>query len=185
MDELRAVEKSISELKTIQKRLKKVLQNREWTLTHEIPRLEAIIKGKEDENNSLQIELQKYKSELDKKIVQLKKIISLFDKTKTDKQQLEEENEMLRSNIKKIKSDYLYRSLTAKTQFYEERIKQLEGKFYLQEKARLGNFKYFDKMVDQFRQSLLLEIATLKERNKTLERMNDELLKENIQLRKS
>ena len=46
MDELRAIEKSISELKTIQNRLKKVLKNREWILTHEIPRLKAFIKAK-------------------------------------------------------------------------------------------------------------------------------------------
>lgn len=185
MDELRAVEKSISELKTIQNRLKKILKKREWPLTHEIPRLETIIKDKEDEITSLQMELQEYKSELESKLIQLEKMKSLLDKTKADMQQLEEENEKLRSNIKELKSDYLYRSLTAKTHFYEERIKQLKEKMSIQEKVRLGNFRNFDIMVDQYTKSLLLEIATLEKRNITLERTNDELLKENIHLRKS
>lgn len=61
MDELRAIEKTTAELKTIQNRLKKLLLNREWIVSYEIPRFEATLKEKERENVSLQTELQKMK----------------------------------------------------------------------------------------------------------------------------
>ena len=185
MDEIRAVNKSISELKTIQNRLKKVLKNREWVLSYEIPRLEAIIKEKDDEIKSLQNGLRHLKGELESKIARLEEVTSLFDKARIDKQRLEKENKTLRSKIRELKSDYLYRSLTAKTQFYEEKNKQLKEKIALMEKAKLGNYMNLEDLVDKYRQSLLLEIATLESRNKTLEKINDDLLKDNIELRKS
>ena len=185
MDELKSVEKSISELKTIQNRLKKLLKDREWTLSYELPRLVAIIENKKVENESQQIELKKLKSKMDSKKDRLKKMRSLIEKTQIEKQQFEKENEKLRSKILELKSDYLYRSHTAKTQFYEEKFKQLKVRIDIQEKLQNGNFMNFDKIVNDYRQSLLLEIETLERRNKTLEKMNEELLKENNKLRKN
>ena len=184
MDEIKAIEKSVSELKTIQNRLKKALKDREWTLSHEIPRLETIVKEKESEIESFLNELNQLKSELELKRSRLKEMQSQFDESKNDKRQLEKENETLRAEIKELKSDYLYRSLTAKNQFLEEKLEQLKGKMAVQEKAALGNYKDFEKIVAQYRHSLGLEISMLERRNQELEKMNDELLKENIRLRK-
>lgn len=184
MDEIRAIEKSVSELKTIQNRLKKALKDREWALSHEIPRLEAAVKDKESENESLLNELNQLKSELESKKSRLIEMQSQFDESKNEKRQFEKENEKLRSEIKELKSDYLYRSLKAKNQFLEEKLDQLRGKMAVQEKAALGNYKDFEKIVAQYRHSLGVEIKTLERRNKELEKMNDELLKVNIKLRK-
>ena len=184
MDEIKAIEKSVSELKTIQNRLKKALKDRDWALSHEIPRLEAIVKEKESEIESLLNGLNQLKSELESKNNRLKEMQSQFNECKNEKKQFEEENKKLREEIKELKSDYLYRSLSAKNQFLEEKFDQLKGKMAVQEKAALGNYKDFEKIVAQYRHSLGSEIKTLERRNKELEKMNDELLKENIKLRK-
>lgn len=184
MDEIKGIEKSVSELRTIQNRLKKALKGREWALSHEIPRMEAIVKEKESEIKSLLNELNQLKSESESKRSRLKEMQSQFDESKNEKRQLEEENKKLRAEIKELKSDYLYRSLTAKNQFLEEKLNQLKGKMTIQEKAALGNYKDFEKIVAQYRHSLGLEISMLERRNQELEKMNDELLKENIRLRK-
>lgn len=184
MDEIRAIEKSVSELKTIQNRLKKALKDREWALSYEIPRLEAIVKEKESEIESLQNERNQLKNELESKRSQLKEMQSQFDESKNEKRQSEMENEKLRAEIKELKTDYLYRSLTAKNQFLEEKLNQLKTKFAIQENVALGNYKDRDKIIAQFRHTYGQEIEKLEKRNKELEKMNDELLKENINLRK-
>ena len=184
MDEIRAIEKTVSELKTIQNRLKKAFKDREWDLSHEIPLLEAVVKDKESEIESLLNEVNQLKSELELKSSRFKEIQSQFDENKKEKRQFEEENEKLRTEIKELKTDYLYRSLKTKNQFLEEKLDQLKGKLAVQEKAALGNYKDFEKIVAQYRHSLGGEIKTLERRNKELEKMNDELLKENIKLRK-
>ena len=184
MDEIRAIEKTVSELKTIQNRLKKVLKDREWALSHEIPRLEAIIKEKESEIESLLNSLSQLKIESESKNNRLKEMQSQYDESKKERRQFEEDNKKLREEIIELKSDYLYRSLSAKNQFLEEKLDQLKGKMAVQEKAALGNFKDFEKIVAQYRHSLSVEIKTLERRNKELEKMNGELLKENVNLRK-
>jgi len=184
MDEIRAIEKTVSELKTIQNRLKKVLKDREWALSHEIPRLEAIIKEKESEIESLLNSLSQLKIESESKNNRLKEMQSQYDESKKERRQFEEDNKKLREVIIELKSDYLYRSLSAKNQFLEEKLDQLKGKMAVQEKAALGNYKDFEKIVAQYRHSLGVEIKTLERRNKELEKMNGELLKENVNLRK-
>ena len=184
MDEIRAIEKTVSELKTIQNRLKKVLKDREWALSHEIPRLEAIIKEKESEIESLLNSLSQLKIESESKNNRLKEMQSQYDESKKERRQFEEDNKKLREEIIELKSDYLYRSLSAKNQFLEEKLDQLKGKMAVQEKAALGNFKDFEKIVAQYRHSLSVEIKTLERRNKELKKMNGELLKENVNLRK-
>ena len=184
MDEIRAIEKTVSELKTIQNRLKKVLKDREWALSHEIPRLEAIIKEKESEIESLLNSLSQLKIESESKNNRLKEMQSQYDESKKERRQFEEDNKKLREEIIELKSDYLYRSLSAKNQFLEEKLDQLKGKMAVQEKAALGNYKDFEKIVAQYRHSLSVEIKTLERRNKELEKMNGELLKENVNLRK-
>ena len=81
MDEIRAIEKTVSELKTIQNRLKKVLKDREWALSHEIPRLEAIIKEKESEIESLLNSLSQLKIESESKKNRLKEMQSQYDES--------------------------------------------------------------------------------------------------------
>ena len=184
MDEIRAIEKTVSELKTIQNRLKKVLKDREWALSHEIPRLEAIIKEKESEIESLLNSLSQLKIESESKNNRLKEMQSQCDESKKERRQFEEDNKKLREEIIELKSDYLYRSLSAKNQFLEEKLDQLKGKMAIQEKAALGNYKDFEKIVAQYRHSLGVEIKTHERRNKELEKMNGELLKENVNLRK-
>lgn len=45
IDEIKAIEKSVSGLKTIQNRLKKILKERNWAISTEIPRLEGVIEN--------------------------------------------------------------------------------------------------------------------------------------------
>ena len=184
MDEIRAIEKTVSELKTIQNRLKKALKDREWALSHEIPRLETVVKDKDSEIESLLNKLNQLKNELESKRSRFKEMQSQFDESKNEKRQFEKENEKLRAEIKELKSDFLYRSLKAKNQFLEEKLDQLKGKFAIQENAALGNYKDKENIIAQYRYTLGQEIERLEKRNKELEKMNDELLKENIKLRK-
>lgn len=184
MDELKAIEKTVSELKTIQNRLIKVHKEKDWALSVEIPRLNALISEKEDECKTAQKQL----NSLTNNIESLNEIfrstkLSLQDSQKGQKL-AEKEVEKLKAEIRELKSDYVYRSMKAKNQFLEEKLDRLKGKLVIQEKAALGNYKNFEKVVDQFRYALELEIIRLENRNNELEKMNDELLKENIKLRK-
>lgn len=108
----------------------------------------------------------------------------MLDESQKEKQQYEKDNETLRSEIKGLKSDYLYRSLIAKNQFLEEKLEQLKGRFSIQEKVALGNYRDKEIIIAQYHNTLNVEIARLERRNNELETMNDELLKENIKLRK-
>lgn len=184
MDEIKAITKSVSELKTIQNRLKKVLKDRDWALSFEIPRLEAIIEETKKANDVLSIDLQKVKLDLESKEKLLAETKSMLDESKKENHKYETENDSLRTEIKGLKSDYLYRSLAAKNQFLEDKLNQQKSKFEIQTRAALGNYKKFEDIKTQYRASLGIEIDRLEKRNKELEKLNDELLKENVKLRK-
>ncbi len=184
MDEIKAIEKTVSELKTIQNRLKKVLKDRDWALSFEIPRLEAIIEETKQANELLRIDLQKAKRDIDSRAELLAEAKSMLDESKKEIGKYEAENAKLRTEIKGLKSDYLYRSLTAKNQFLEDKLNQQKSKFDIQTRAALGNFKKYEDIKALYRASLDIEISRLEKRNKELESLNDELLKENVKLRK-
>ena len=65
MDEIKAIEKSVSELRTIHNRLKKVLKESDWALSVEIPRLNALISEKEEECKSLQAKTDLFSKEIE------------------------------------------------------------------------------------------------------------------------
>ena len=184
MDELRAIEKSVSELRTIQNRLTKVLKERDWAISVEIPRLNALISEKEEECKSLQAKTDLFSKEIESIKEKLHKSDTSLQESQESQLQAEKEVEKLKAEIRELKSDYVYRSMKAKNQFLEEKLDQLKDKLVIQEKAALGNYKDFEKVVAQFRYALELEIKRLENRNNELEKMNDELLKENIKLRK-
>ncbi len=184
MDELKAIIKSVSELKTIQNRLNKVLKERDWALSIEIPRLNKLIEEKDAECKVVKARLDSLENELSLLNKKLRETKLTLQESQRDQQQAEKKVENLIAEIRGLKSDYVYRSMTAKNQFLEEKLDQLKGKLKLQERAATGNYKVFENLAAQYRNTLGLEIERLERRNKELERMNDELLKENIKLRK-
>ena len=87
IDDIKAIEKTISELKTIQNRLGKALKDRDWAISNEIPRLESIIENLKEELQNAYAALDSKDSniydllaQLEKKDAKIQSLLSLKQK---------------------------------------------------------------------------------------------------------
>jgi len=73
IDDIKAIEKTVSELKTIQNRLGKALKDREWAISNEIPRLESVIDNLKEELQNAYFALETKESNISDLLAQLEK----------------------------------------------------------------------------------------------------------------
>lgn len=71
LDNIKAIEKSVSELKTIQNRLKKVLEERDWVISTEIPRLKEVIENLKRELDSANEKIRSKESLIEELLAKL------------------------------------------------------------------------------------------------------------------
>lgn len=178
MDEIRAIEKSVSELRTIQNRLKKALKEREWAMSYEIPRLQSIIDKKQEEIDSLLNKLAKAEDNCSKKGIELKEQDFLLEQQRVELRDYQKDVKKLKERIRGFESTYEFRILKASNQFLEEKVSQMETKMTLALKVHQGNYKGLEKLETDYTRQVKLEKLSLERRITELEKMQEQMLKD-------
>ena len=178
MDEFKAIEKSVSELKRIQNRLGKVLKDREWAITFEIPRLQTIIDEKKKEIDSLLKKLSKSVDEYNKLKLNIDSKDLLIEQQKRDLRDEQKDNEKLKERLRGYESSYEYRILKASNQFLEEKISSMETKLIIATKTLNGNHKGLEALKTAYTKHIDFEKLLLERRIKELEQMQAQLMKD-------
>ena len=184
MDEIRAIEKSVSELKTIQNRLKKALKERDWALTLEIPRLQAIIDEKQEEIDSLLGKLSKAQDINSKLRIELKEKDSLLGQHRGELRDYQKDVEKLKERIRGFESTYEFRILKASNQFLEEKVAGLETKLIIATKVHNGDYRGLQKLETAYTRQVKLEKLSLERRIKELEKMQEQMLNDYQRIKK-
>lgn len=192
MDEIRAIEKSVSELRTIQNRLKKALKERNWTMTLEIPCLQAIIDEKQEEIDSLLGKLTIAEDDCNRLELELKEQESLIEQQRRELRDSQKDVEKLKDRIRGFESTYEFRILKASNQFLEEKVSSMETKMTLALKVHQGNYKGLETLETDYTRQVKLEKLSLERRIEELEKLQEQMLKdyqiikkENEELRKN